>query len=244
MVLSKQGWVRAAKGYDIDPTGLNYKSGDAYLLSVQTYSNQMVVFINDTGRSYTLEAHTLPSARRPGEPLSGRFNAPSGVHFAAALSGSTEQQFLLTTDAGYGFIANFSDLLSKNKAGKACISVPQGAKVLAPVAIRQLNHAWVAVVSSAGRLLLFPLTELPVLARGKGNKMINIPPTHVANREEYMIGSAIVAPDADLVIYSGKRHLRLRPADLVNYRGERGKRGHKLPQGFQKVGHIKARECQ
>jgi topoisomerase-4 subunit A len=244
VVLSKQGWVRAAKGHDIDSTGLNYKSGDAHLLSVRAHSNQMVVFINDTGRCYTLEAHTLPSARRPGEPLSGRFNAPSGVPFAAALSGSNEQQFLLTTDAGYGFIASFSDLLSKNKAGKACISVPQGAKVLVPVAIRQLNNAWVAVVSNAGRLLLFPLLELPVLARGKGNKMINIPPNHVANREEYMVGSAIVVPDTDLVIYSGKRHLRLRPVNLVNYRGERGNRGHKLPQGFQKVGHIEARARQ
>tara|TARA_B110000208_G_scaffold144844_1_gene174725 strand:- start:3028 stop:4239 length:1212 start_codon:yes stop_codon:yes gene_type:complete len=235
VVLSKQGWVRGAKGHDIDPSNMSYKSGDDFLLMVQARSNQSVAFIDEGGRSYSLEAHTLPSARGQGEPLSGRFNAPSGVQFSAAVSAKPDQLLLMSTDAGYGFVATFEDLLSKNKAGKATLSVPKGAKIISPEHISQLTDTWIAAVSNEGRMLVFPLQDLPQLARGKGNKIISISPARVASRDEFMVACALVTQTSELLVHSGKRYLRLKASDLVHYRGERGRRGNKLPRGFQKV---------
>jgi topoisomerase-4 subunit A len=234
-VLSKQGWVRGAKGHDIDPTNMSYKSGDDFLLMVQGRSNQSVAFLDEGGRTYSLEAHTLPSARGQGEPLSGRFNAPSGVQFMAAVSADPSQLLLMSTDAGYGFITSFDDLLSKNKAGKASMSVPKGAKVIAPQHITEVAETWLVAVSNEGRMLVFPLQDLPQLARGKGNKIISISAARVASRDEFMVACALVTATSDLLVHSGKRHLRLKASDLVHYRGERGRRGNKLPRGFQKV---------
>jgi topoisomerase-4 subunit A len=235
VVVSKQGWVRGAKGHDIDPTNMNYKSGDDFLLMAQGRSNQSVAFLDEGGRSYALEAHTLPSARGQGEPLSGRFNAPSGVQFCAAVSAKPEQLLLMSTDAGYGFVAKFEDLVSKNKAGKAAVSVPKGAKIIAPVQISQIQDTWLVAVSNEGRMLVFPLEDLPQLARGKGNKIISISPARVVSREEFMVSCALVTDTSELLVHSGKRYLRLKPSDLVHYRGDRGRRGNKLPRGFQKV---------
>lgn len=235
VVVSKQGWVRGAKGHDIDPTNMNYKSGDDFLLMAQARSNQSVAFLDEGGRSYALEAHTLPSARGQGEPLSGRFNAPSGVQFCAAVSAKPEQLLLMSTDAGYGFVAKFEDLVSKNKAGKAAVSVPKGAKIIAPVQISQIQDTWLVAVSNEGRMLVFPLEDLPQLARGKGNKIISISPARVLSREEFMVSCALVTDTSELLVHSGKRYLRLKPSDLVHYRGDRGRRGNKLPRGFQKV---------
>ena len=235
IILSKQGWVRAAKGHDLDAENMNYKSGDAYYMDVKGRSNQSVAFIDDGGRAYALEAHTLPSARGQGEPLSGRFNAPSGVQFATAVCAKPDQLLLMTTDAGYGFVAKFEDLLSKNKAGKSVMSVPKGGKVQSPQLVNELDSAWLVAVSNEGRMLVFPLQDLPQLARGKGNKIINISSARVASREEFMVSTALVQEDDELLVHSGKRYLRLKAADLVHYRSERGRRGNKLPRGFQKV---------
>jgi topoisomerase-4 subunit A len=204
-------------------------------MSVKGRSNQNATFIDDGGRGYALEAHTLPSARGQGEPLSGRFNAPSGVHFATAVCAKPEQLLLMSTDAGYGFVAKFEDLVSKNKAGKAIMSVPKGGKVQTPQFIDNLQTTWLVAVSNEGRMLVFPLQDLPQLARGKGNKIISISSARVASREEFMVSTALVKENDELLVHSGKRYLRLKGGDLVHYRGERGRRGNKLPRGFQKV---------
>ncbi len=235
VVLSEKGWVRAAKGHDIDPAGLSYKSGDAYALSARGKSSQGAVFIDSTGRSYTIPAHTLPSARGQGEPLTGRINPPSGATFRAVLMGEPDQKLLMMTDAGYGFIGKMSELQSKNKSGKAAISLPKGAEVMVPVPVTDIEHQYLAAVSNEGRMLVFPVKELPELAKGKGNKIISIPSARVQNREEWMVTAALFTADDQLVIHSGKRHLKLRFSDLEHYVGERGRRGHKLPRGLQRV---------
>ena len=238
VVLSEKGWVRAAKGHDIDPAGLNYKSGDAYSLSAKGKSNQNVVFIDSTGRSYTVAAHSLPSARGQGEPLTGKINPPSGATFKAVMLGEPDQRLLMMSDAGYGFVGKLGDLQSKNKAGKAALSLPKGAEVMMPVPIQSVDSQFIAAISNEGRMLVFPVKELPELAKGKGNKIISIPSARVQSREELMVAVALFTETDYLVIHSGKRHLKLRFSDLEHYIGERGRRGHKLPRGLQRVDRI------
>ena len=236
IVLSEKGWIRAGKGHDIDPETLSYKSGDAFKLSAKGRSNQPTVVFDSTGRSYSLPSHQLPSARGQGEPLTGRINPPSGATFEALLTGVDADRYLLASDAGYGFIARFADLQTKNKAGKAVLSLPKGAGVLQPGSVGSADEAaMVAAVTNEGRLLVFPLTDLPELSRGKGNKIIGIPTPRAAVREELMVGAVVLVPGTVLQITAGKRHLKLKFSDLENYRGERGRRGNKLPNGFQKV---------
>ncbi len=235
VILSEKGWVRCAKGHDIDTEKLNYKSGDTLLCSTQGRSNQQVAFMDSAGRSYALIAHTLPSARGQGEPLTGRFNPPSGALFMTALMGENEASFLLASDAGYGFVTHFQDFVTRNKNGKALLSLPNGAQVIQPKVITDYDNQWCASVTTEGRLLLFPLKELPVLSKGKGNKMISIPPARIKNREEYVVDTAVFNQQDHLLIYSGKRHLRLKGDDLMHYHGERGRRGSKLPRGFQRI---------
>ena len=235
VVLSEKGWVRAAKGHDIDPLGLNYKSGDAYALSAKGKSHQGSVFIDSTGRAYTVATHTLPSARGQGEPLTGKINPPSGATFKAVLLGDVEQRLLMMSDAGYGFIGKLGDLQSKNKAGKAALTLSKGAQVMAPVALNNIENHYLAAVSNEGRMLVFPVKDLPELVKGKGNKIIGIPSARVQSREEWMVTVALFSEEDQLVIYSGKRHLKLKFSDLTHYVGERGRRGHKLPRGLQKV---------
>ena len=235
VVLSQMGWIRAAKGHDIDAEALSYKSGDRYKLSARGKTNQPVVLLDSTGRSYSVAAHSLPSARGQGEPLTGRINPPSGVSFEGLMMGTDQSLYLMASDAGYGFIAQLGDLQSKNKAGKAALTLPKGAKVLPPVAVKQVEDSHVVAVTTDGRMLAFPAADLPQMARGKGNKMIGIPSARVANREEFVVAVAVMGPGDSIKVLSGRRHLSMKLAELEHYLGERGRRGHKLPRGFQKV---------
>ncbi len=238
VVLSAMGWVRAAKGHDVDVNGLTYKAGDQYLAAAVGRSNQQAVFLTNQGRTYALEAHTLPSARSQGEPLTGRCSLNPGEQAKFVLLDPEETRYLLCSDAGYGFICSYADLLSKNKTGKALLSLPEGAQVLPPQRLPTLDGALCLVISNEGRMLLFPLAELPALAKGKGNKMIGIPSARVASREEFVTQVAVIAPDQAVTLYAGKRKLTLKPSDLALYQGERGRRGARLPRGLQRVDRI------
>ena len=235
VVMSGKGWIRAAKGHDIDPTALSYKSGDGFKMSVCGRSNQPTVILDSTGRSYTVASHNLPSARGQGEPVTGRINPPSGATFEGLMMADDNQLYLLASDAGYGFVARLGDLQTKNRAGKAAISLPKGSKVLQPAKIDTEEGAWVAAVSNEGRMLVFPLADLPQLARGKGNKIMGIPTARVRSREEYVVALQVLAEKDTLVVSAGKRFLKLKFSELEHYCGERGRRGNKLPRGFQKV---------
>ncbi len=236
-VLSDKGWLRAAKGHEIDPTSLNYKSGDKFLAAALGRSNQNVFLQDTSGRFYALPGHTLPSARGQGEPATGRLNLPSGALFTDVLMGADEQKILLGTDAGYGFIGKIGDLYTKNKAGKAVVSIPKGARILNPKMVNDANSL-IAAVSNEGRMLIFPIADLPELARGKGNKILNIPGSRLQSREEFVVDYAVIPVGEALVVHSGKRYLVMKDTDLEHYRGERGRRGHKLPRGFQKVDRL------
>ncbi len=238
VIISEKGWIRAAKGHDIDPSSLNYKAGDGYKLSAQGKSNQQVMLLDSTGRSYAMAAHSLPSARGQGEPISGSLNPPSGSTIEGALMGPDDQRILLASDAGYGFVATIGDLQTKNKAGKAALTLPKGGQVMSPQLIGNASASLLAAISNEGRLLVFPVTELPEMARGKGNKIMNIPSARIQAREEFVLAIAIIAEDEILTVYSGKRHLSLKLSDLEHYRGERGRRGNKLPRGFQNVDSV------
>lgn len=235
VVMSEKGWIRAAKGHDIDPTSLSYKSGDSYKMAVCGRTNIPVIILDSTGRSYTVSSHNLPSARGQGEPVTGRINPPSGASFEGIMTGEERQLYLLASDAGYGFVAKLADLQTKNKAGKATLKLPRGSQVLQPAIVTEVENSYVVAVSNEGRMLLFPLPDLPQLARGKGNKIISIPSARVQNREEFMLAVQVITARDSLVIYAGKRHLNLKFSELEHYRGERGRRGNKLPRGFQKV---------
>lgn len=235
VVLSEKGWVRCAKGHDIDAVNMNYRSGDSYLDSSKGKSNQYAVFLDSTGRTFSLLANTLPSARGLGEPVTGRVNPVAGAEFLATIMGDDEQMFLFSSDAGYGFIGKFIDLVTKTKNGKAFLSLPMGAKILKPKRVNSIEGQWCVAVSNEGRMLVFPLLDLPQLAKGKGNKIISIPTAKLKVREEFVVSIAVVSEKDSLVIYSGKRHLTLKPKDLEHYKGERGRRGSKLPRGFQRV---------
>lgn len=238
VVLSEKGWVRAAKGHDIDATELSYRSGDSLLQALPAKSNQDAVFLDSTGRAYSLATHTLPSARGQGEPLTGRINPPSGAYFTGLVTGEKDQQYLLASDAGYGYIASVGDMITKNKAGKSQISVPKGGIVIQPCLVTDIKNEYVAAFSNEGRLLIFPLTELPVMARGKGVKIMNIPAARLKDRLEMMSHLLVFSEVDTIVVHSGKRNLSLKIGDLEHYRGERARRGLKLPRGFQKVDDV------
>lgn len=242
VVLSEKGWIRAAKGHDIDPAGLNYRAGDAYKTSALGRSNQFAYLLDSTGRSYAVPTHTLPSARSQGEPVTGRLNPPSGATFEAVVMGQDEQRVLLSSDAGYGFVAKLGDLFTKNRAGKALITLPKAARVIAPALIEDMDKAQVVAITSEGRMLVFPVKELPEMARGKGNKIIDIPAKRAQSREEYAVAITVVSEGDQLLVYSGRQHLGLRLSELEHYAGERGRRGNKLPRGYQRVDSIEVRK--
>jgi topoisomerase-4 subunit A len=235
VVMSEKGWIRGAKGHDIDPSSLSYKSGDGFKMAVRGRTNQPVVILDSTGRAYTVASHNLPSARGQGEPVTGRINPPSGASFEGMMMGAEDQLYLLASDAGYGFVAKLGDLQTKNRSGKAAISLPKGGLVLQPSTIHSVEGSWVAAVTNEGRLLAFPLADLPQLARGKGNKIIGIPSARVQSREEFVVAVQVISEKDSLLVYAGKRHIKLKFSELEHYRGERGRRGNKLPRGFQKV---------
>ena len=238
VVLSEKGWVRCAKGHDIDATGLSYKAGDGFKAAAPGRSNQYAVFIDSTGRSYSLAAHSLPSARGQGEPLTGRLTPPPGATFECVMLPEDSALYVIASDAGYGFVVKGEDLQAKNKAGKALLTLPNGAKVVAPKPVNNLEDDWLAAVTTEGRLLLFPVRDLPQLGKGKGNKIIGIPGERVASREEHLTDLAIVPSGSSLVLQAGKRTLTLKADDLEHYKGERGRRGNKLPRGFQRVDQL------
>jgi topoisomerase-4 subunit A len=235
VVMSDKGWIRAAKGHDIDPTSLSYKSGDSFKMAARGRSNQPSVILDSTGRAYTIASHNLPSARGQGEPVTGRINPPSGATFEGLMMDDEGALFLLASDAGYGFVARLGDLQTKNRAGKAALTLPKGGRVMQPAPISSVEDSWVAAVTNEGRLLVFPLADLPQLSRGKGNKIIGIPSARVVSREEFVVAVEVLGEKDTLVVYAGKRHLNLKFSELEHYRGERGRRGNKLPRGFQKV---------
>jgi len=238
IVLSKSGWVRLGKGHDIDATALNYKAGDEYQHAARGRSNHQAVFLDSSGRAYSLAAHSLPSARGLGEPLTSRFSPGEGSRFLYAISGESQQKLVLASSFGYGFVTETSNLHSKMKAGKAMISLPGDSVPVEPAIITSEEADTVVCVTSDGYLLAFPLTELPALAKGKGNKLINIPPKRLKAGEEYMLGMVVVAEKEEILVWAGQRYLRIGKKDLEHFRGERAKRGHKLPRGFQRVTKI------
>jgi topoisomerase-4 subunit A len=240
VVLSAKGWIRSAKGHEMDPTSLNYKSGDGFHLATKGKSNQSAVILDSGGKAYTVAAHTLPSSRGQGEPLTGRINSPSGASFEGLLMGAADDLYLLASDAGYGFVVKLSDLQTKNKAGKAALTVPQGGRVMQPATLggSSVEDAFVVAVSNEGRMLLFPLTDLPTMSRGKGNKIIGIPTSRLQAREEFMVSVNIIRDKDSLRVYAGKRYVNMKFSELDHYIGERGRRGHKLPRGFQKVDSV------
>ncbi len=240
IVLSDKGWVRAAKGHDVDAAGLNYKAGDRYLDAAPGRTNQQAVFLDSTGRSYSLAAHSLPSARGQGEPLTGRLTPPAGAHFEAVLSGEPERLYVLASDAGYGFVTSLEDLYAKNRAGKVVLNLPDQAKVLKPAPVSDADKDLLVAVTSAGHLLAFPVSELPRMAKGKGNKIVGIPADKLKKGEERLVGLVCVPEDGSVVLTVGKRTLTLKPNDLRNYLGTRGRRGGSLPRGFQRVEKIEA----
>ena len=238
VVLSDKGWVRCAKGHDVDVEGLSYKSGDSYLCSVMGKSNQAAVFIDSTGRAFATDSHTLPSARSQGEPITTRFNMAPGATMQHVLMGEDEQFFLLATDAGYGFICAYPDLVSRNKAGKALLSLPTNALAMQPKLINKTADQSLLAITSEGRMLMFSLDALPQLSKGKGNKIIGIPTDRAKNREELLLHLNVVPHNTAVTLWAGKRKLTLKPSDLEHYRGERGRRGAKLPRGLQRVDSV------
>ena len=238
IVLSEQGWVRAARGHDVDPASLSYKAGDGFRAAAFGRSNQQVVFLDSTGRAYTLSAHSLPSARGQGEPLTGRFNPPDGARFVGVMAGDPERLYLLASDAGYGFIARLGDMMARTRSGKSVLSLPKHAQVLPPAPVSDAQSDQVAAVNLQGQMLVIPAAEVPRLNRGKGIKIQNVSSKKLASREEYLVGIASVPAGGSLVIHAGKRHLTLKPSDLETYTGDRGRKGSKLPRGLQRVDRL------
>jgi topoisomerase-4 subunit A len=235
VVLSQRGWVRAAKGHDLDPTTLGYKTGDSFQAAARGRSTQLAVFLDSTGRAYSLIAHSLPSARGQGEPLSGRLDPPEGATFAGVLIGEPDDRWVIASDAGYGFVVKLGEMHSRNRAGKAVLKVPEGSGVLAPAQIPAAADALLCVVSTEGKMLAFAVKDLPELPRGKGNKMFGLSSKKVASREEYLAAMAIVASGQSLIVHSKERKMTLKYAELKDYRGERAQRGAVLPRGWRTV---------
>ncbi|WOT04624.1 DNA topoisomerase IV subunit A [Shewanella youngdeokensis] len=238
VIMSEKGWVRCGKGHDVVGESLSYKAGDAFLCSVAGRSNLPSVFIDSSGRSFATETHTLPSARSQGEPITTRLNLAPGASIEHVLMSEEEQCYLLASDAGYGFIVANKDMLSRNKAGKALLSLPANAKVLPPQKVDKSGEQSILAITNEGRMLFFSLDALPQLTKGKGNKIIGIPTERAKNREELLTHLHVVPANMPVTLWAGKRKLTLKPSDLEEYRGERGRRGAKLPRGLQRVDSV------
>jgi topoisomerase IV subunit A len=235
IILSEKGWVRAAKGHDIDPESLNYRASDAFKQSARGRSNQLAVFLDSTGRCYSVASHTLPSARGNGEPIASRVTPPDGATFEGVMAGAGSDIYLLASDAGYGFMSKLEDMFVKNKSGKSILSVPKGAGVLSPAIVVNAKEDFIAAVSSIGRFLVMNIAEFPLLAKGKGLKIMQIPPAKLKTREEYVSAITTFSEGESLLLSSGKRQITLKPDIIDNYYGERGRRGNMLPRGFRQV---------
>ena len=235
VVLSEKGWARAAKGHDIDPASLSYRSGDGFFAAARARSNQPVCFLDSTGRTYSVPAHELPSARGLGEPLTGRLSPPPGATFRAVLAGEDEERLILASDAGYGFLAKLGDLHTRNKAGKVTLTVPDSSKVLTPLGVANPESDWLAVATARGRLLLFPAKELPELERGKGNKLIDIHAADFSAGQDRLAAWACLREGQGLRVYAASRSLNLKPVDLERFKGNRARRGQPLPNAVARV---------
>lgn len=242
LVLSEKGWIRAAKGHDIDPETLSYKSGDQFASAARVRSHQQAVFLDSTGRSYSLPANSLPSARGQGEPLTGRLESPIGSVFSSVIGGDPKTKFILATDKGYGFICSLENLFAKTKTGKAVINITEGAKLLAPIMVPSKNNLKIAVATNAGHLLIFNLSELPELAKGRGNRLIALPKRKTTETDENVSGIVILCEEDHLVIESGKRELTIKPIDQLHYISDRGRRGGLIPRGFRNVDCLKVKK--
>ncbi len=238
VVLSEKGWVRAAKGHDVDPRGLNYKSGDQFQDSARGRSNQAAMFLDSTGRVYSVPSHGLPSARSLGEPLAGKVKSPDGATFVGVMMGDAESRFLFATSSGYGFIGQLGVMSTRNKSGKAVLSVPKGSLVLTPQRVNNPESDVVVAIGSDGKMLIFPAAELPELAKGKGNKILAIPKPKGKEAVVSLQWVRVLGAKNTLKVISGKRHTTLKARDLEPYHSERGKRGLLLPRGFQKVANV------
>lgn len=235
VVLSRKGWIRAAKGHDVDPGQLNFKSGDEFLSAARGKTNGLLLTIDSSGRTYSITAHGLPSARSFGEPVTSMVNPQAGVEFRGLMMGTEDSEYLLCTNAGYGFVCKLGEIVTRNKSGKTTLKAGQGVDVLLPRRVNDFDDDWVAVITTTGRLLIFTVGELTRLARGKGVKLINIPGAKFKSDEESVVDLAVFSEGQHLRIYSGKRHLNLKPADFDNYVGQRAQRGKFLPRGFRQV---------
>ena len=233
VVLSRKGWIRAAKGTEVDPRELSYRGEDGYLHSGTGRTNQPLLCIDSTGRVYGLRSHELPSARGMGEPVGKQLKTPAGASFCGVMIGDNDSRYLLASDAGYGFVATFEELLTRNKSGKAVLSV-RGAGVLSPQRVFDYEDDWVCAITDSGRLLIFPLAELPLLSRGKGVKLVNIPASRYKSGEEKLVGIAVFREGDSLQLYAGKQHMRLKPSDVENFIGARAQRGRALPRGYKR----------
>ena len=242
VILSKSGWVRSAKGHEIDAATLNYRSGDEYQHAARGRSNEQAVFLDSRGRAYSLTAHGLPSARSLGEPLSSRFNIQAGERFMYTLCGGADQKIVLASSFGYGFLTELGNLHSRMKAGKALLTVPAGAEPVMPAVVPDGKGNIIVCATSDGYLLAFPLDEVPELAKGKGNKLINIPPKRLKAGEEYMVGLTVMGAKQEILVWAGQRYLRMGHKDIEHFRGDRAHRGRKLPRGFQRVTGIECAE--
>ncbi len=238
VVLSTKGWIRAAKGHEVEGPSLNFKSGDPFLCSVQGKTNDILACMDSNGRTYSIAAHSLPSARSFGEPLSSSCSPKPGATFRGLMIGNAETEYLLATNAGYGFIAPLGELNTRNKAGKATLRVADGAKVLIPQSVKDFDDDWIAVITNVGRLLIFTVGELPQLSKGKGVKLINVPTAKFKAGEEFVVDITLFQEGNSLRVYSGKRYLNLKSADFDNYVGGRAQRGKFLPRGFRQVQSI------
>ena len=240
VVLSRKGWIRSAKGHDVEAGALSYRDGDGLLQAVKGRSTQQVAFLDSTGRSYSTLAHTLPSARGNGDPLSGRFSPPAGASFVGVAVAENEARYVLASSWGYGFVTRFENFTGRNKAGKALINADDAADILPPVPVTDAKTDWIVSITSAGHLLAFPITQLPELDKGKGNKLIQIPPAKLKSGEEKVIALASVRNGGELTVYSGRQKLVLSWRDLQAYEGTRASRGNLLPRGFTKVDRVES----
>ena len=240
VVLSRRGWVRAAKGHQVDPEALSYRAGDGFLSAAAGRSNQTAVFLDGTGRAYSLPAHVLPSARGQGEPLAGRLDAPDGAEWQAVLMGGEDDRVVLASEGGHGFAARLAGLWSKNRTGKLVMQMGEEDRLLGPVRVMDPESDRLAVVSSAGYLLVYPLSELPLLARGKGVKLMGIPAAKLRGRAETVRAVAVAPAGEPLTVWAGRRHLTLRRRELESYSGARANRGRLLPRGLRRVDSMAA----
>ncbi|VAY02170.1 DNA topoisomerase 4 subunit A [Arsenophonus endosymbiont of Aleurodicus dispersus] len=238
IVLSIMGWVRRVKGYDIDPTNLNYRPGDGFLSAARSKTNQPVVFLDSTGRSYSLNPINLPSARGHGEPLNSKLALPPGATIKYLLTAPEEQKYLLASDAGYGFICTFSDLVAKNKTGKTLITLPNKAKVLTPLKVNNEQQYLILAITKVGRMLIFPVKDLPKLSKGKGHKIINITAAQYDSGDDLLIWLIVLQHHSSITLSFSNRKLKLNSEDLHKYHAKRGSRGYSLPRGLQNIKSI------